>query len=87
MSKIKNSMDFEFVNIWAGVIVPGKIIRSGSAVVIVSDVNSDGVLPSDVHPVNLVSQAVDQVCGHLGLSLDAPDLIGNSLSGHLYREI
>ena len=29
MSKIKNSMDFEFVNSWAGVIVPGKIILVG----------------------------------------------------------
>lgn len=29
MSKIENSMDFEFVNSWAGVIVPGNIIFVG----------------------------------------------------------
>lgn len=29
MSKIKNSMDFEFVNSWAGAVSPGKIMLAG----------------------------------------------------------
>ena len=50
MSKIKNSMDFEFVNSWAGVIVPGKIILVGY--------KNDGPVWAEVLENKVVGQAL-----------------------------
>ena len=50
MSKIKNSMGFEFVNSWAGVIVPGKIILVGY--------KNDGPVWAEVLENKVVGQAL-----------------------------